>query len=307
MKTKNKILVLIDGSERSKMTAEYVTTVETFKKMKIVLYHVYSEIPECYWDLDNDPTRPNVLKGFEAWRREKLETIESFMEAARSKLVEAGFPEKSVTVKIHKRERGIARDILGEATRGYDAVVLRRRGMGTVKSITLGSVSSKLLSKFPDVPILLAGRRPHNDKVLIGVDGSPSSVLAVDFVGRYLGRQNYTAELFHVIRGVGTLNPMSPDFIPAEVLALIQEEVSRKIDDLKGRLIAAGFDEDKVSGKIVTGAASRAEEIVREGEAGDYGTIVIGRRGISRVQDFFMGRVSYKVIHSGRDFTVWVV
>jgi nucleotide-binding universal stress UspA family protein len=247
------------------------------------------------------------LKGFEAWRQEKLETIEAFMQEARSRLIKAGFSEKDVTVKIHRRERGIARDILDEATKGYDAVILRRRGMGTIKSITLGSVSTKLLSKFPDVPILLAGRRPHNKKLLIAVDGSPSSTLAVDFVSKHFGLYDYAVELFHVIRGVGTVNPMSPDYIPAEVLTMIQEEVMRKIEQLKQRLIKAGFNENKVSGKVLNGAESRAEEIVREAESGDFGTIIIGRRGLSRVQDFFMGRVSYKVIHSGRDFTVWVV
>ena len=303
----NKILVLIDGSDRSKMTVGYIAEVESFKTKEIVLYHVYSEIPECYWDMDNDPTRPNALKGFEAWKKEKLESIEAFMQEARSRLIMAGFSENNITIKIHQRERGIARDILDEATRGYDAVILRRRGMGTVKSITLGSVSSKLLSKFPDVPILLAGRRPHNNKILIAVDGSPSSPLAVDFVSKYFGRYDYAVELFHVIRGVGTLNPMSPDYIPAEILTLIQEEVMRKIEQLKTKLIKAGFAEDKVAGKILNGAESRAEEIVREAESGNFGTIVIGRRGLSRVQDFFMGRVSYKVIHSGRDFTVWVV
>lgn len=302
-----KILVLIDGSDRSKLTIGYITDVEAFKGNKIVLYHVYSEIPECYWDMDNDPTRPNALKGFEAWKKEKIETIKAYMQESKSRLVEAGFGEKDITIKIHKRERGIARDILDEATRGYDAVILRRRGMGTLKSITLGSVSSKLLTKFPDVPILLAGRRPHNNKILIAVDGSPSSAMAVNFVGRYFGHFDYFAELFHVIRGVGTLNPVSPDYIPAEVLTMIQEEVMRKVEQLKGKLIQAGFDENKVSGKVLNGAESRAEEIVREAESGEYGTIVIGRRGISRVQDFFMGRVSYKVIHSGKDFTVWVV
>ena len=100
---------------------------------------------------------------------------------------------------------------------------------------------------------------------------------------------------------------MSPDYIPAEILTLIQEEVMRKIEQLKTKLIKSGFAEDKVAGKILNGAESRAEEIVREAESGSFGTIVIGRRGLSRVQDFFMGRVSYKVIHSGRDFTVWVV
>ena len=82
MSESNKILVLIDGSDRSKMTVGYIAEVESFKTREIVLYHVYSEIPECYWDMDNDPVRPNALKGFEAWKKEKLETIEAFMQEA---------------------------------------------------------------------------------------------------------------------------------------------------------------------------------------------------------------------------------
>ncbi|MEW6079200.1 MAG: universal stress protein [Thermodesulfobacteriota bacterium] len=307
MKKKQKILVLVDGSDRSWMTIDYIREVEAFRKGELVLYQVYSEIPECYWDLDTDPIRPTVLKGFEEWRKEKLESLEKFMAEAKRRLIAAGFEEKQVKIKIHQREKGIARDILDECKKGYDSVILRRRGMGTIKSITLGSVSTKLISKFPDVPMMLAGRRPHNKKLLLAVDGSPASTQAVDFIGRYFGPYDYSAELFHVIRGMGTLNPMTPEYLPPEIITLMQDEVIRKIDQFKKRLIKAGFDEKKVTGKVVSGAASRAEEIVREADAGNFGTIVIGRRGLSRVQDFFMGRVSYKVIHSGRDFTVWVV
>ena len=116
-----------------------------------------------------------------------------------------------------------------------------------------------------------------------------------------------TCALPILIRGVGTLNPSNPAFIPPEIFTLIQKEITQGMEQLKKRVEAGGFKESKVSEKIVNDAKSRAEEIVREAESGDYGTIIVGRRGISRVQDFFMGRVCYKVIHSGRDFTVWVI
>ena len=38
-----------------------------------------------------------------------------------------------------------------------------------------------------------------------------------------------------------------------------------------------------------------------------FKTIVIGRRGLSRLQQFFMGRVSKKVVYLARGLAVWVV
>ena len=50
------------------------------------------------------------------------------------------------------------------------------------------------------------------------------------------------------------------------------------------------------SPKIITGVYSRAKAIVEEARLGNYGTIVVGRRGLSKVQEFFIGRGSNQVI-----------
>ena len=44
-----------------------------------------------------------------------------------------------------------------------------------------------------------------------------------------------------------------------------------------------------------------------EAEGGGYSTIVVGRRGLSKIEAFFMGRVGHKVVYGGKKFTVWVV
>jgi nucleotide-binding universal stress UspA family protein len=307
MNEQSKILVLLDGSERSKETLTYVADVKAFKDKTLVLYHVYSEIPEYYWDLDMDPQRPPLLvPGLENWLREKLAAITTFMEEGKSRLLKAGFADDRVTIAIHKKETGIARDILKEAALGYEAVVMRRRGMGKATGVVLGSVSAKLLSKLSDVPILMTGKRPQNDRVLIAVDGSESSDRAVDFVARQLGPYGYTAQLLHVIRG-SAVNPVNPEFIPAEALELIRQGIGDQLNGMKNRLIAAGFAAAKVSGKIIEDVESRSEAIVREAAHGAFGTIVLGRKGVSKLQEFFIGSVSEKVIHSGRDFTVWII
>jgi nucleotide-binding universal stress UspA family protein len=42
-------------------------------------------------------------------------------------------------------------------------------------------------------------------------------------------------------------------------------------------------------------------------DQGGFDTIVMGRRGLSRVEQFFAGRVSTKVLQLGRTYNVWIV
>jgi nucleotide-binding universal stress UspA family protein len=58
---------------------------------------------------------------------------------------------------------------------------------------------------------------------------------------------------------------------------------------------------------LVSDVPSRAEAIVKEAREGDYGTIVLGRRGLSKVQEFLLGRVSNKVINIIRRRALWIV
>ncbi len=83
--------------------------------------------------------------------------------------------------------------------------------------------------------------------------------------------------------------------------------MARLFQDVKDRLTAAGFESEKISEKILSGVQSRSEAIVKEAEDGGYGTIIVGRRGLSKIEAFFMGRVGHEVVYGGKNFTVWVV
>ena len=50
-----------------------------------------------------------------------------------------------------------------------------------------------------------------------------------------------------------------------------------------------------------------AELILHERQSGGYGTIVVGRRGMSKKEEFLFGSVSNKIVREARDCTVWVV
>jgi len=307
MYTHKRMLVLLDGSERSRNTLRYLAAVKPFRQVNLVLFNVFSELPEFYWDLAIETDNLYAVSEVENWRSRRKDEIRAFIEDGRDLLVRSGFAPDMISIKIHRQQAGVTRDILEEIKNGYDAVIMRRRGMNSLRNVVLGSVSSKLLSRLSDIPVILAGNREQNDRVLVGVDGSSASVRAVEFMAEVMGGHGYSVNLFHVIRGDNVLDPLRFDYMPPELVDVLRKGIEIHFAELREKLTASGFDAERILEHIVTGVSSRAEAIVAEAEAQDCSTIVVGRRGISLVREFFMGRVSNKVVQVGRDFTVWIV
>ena len=238
------------------------------------------------------------------------------METAEQILITGGFSEQSIEIKFHMLKKGVARDIIDEARNGYTAVVLRRRGMGALKRIILGSVAVKLLQSLTFIPIIIVGQAPPVKKILLAVDASSASMKAVEFTAGILGSQDYEVCIFHAIPGLGTINfdlseASKPECFKAEMpdtcVEAFKLRVARLFQDIRETLIASGFDSEKISEKIMSGVLSRSDAIVQEAEDGGYGTIVVGRRGLSKVEAFFMGRVGHEVVYGGSQLSVWVV
>ena len=307
-KKKQKILVPVDGSDRALNTVRYVARVDPFRNMDIVLFHVFSSVPEGYWDLEKDPRSTSTVRQVKSWEVQQRKNIEQYMEQASQFLLKAGFSPESITIKIQNRKKGIARDIIREARNGYDAVVTRRRGMTGLRRIVLGSVATKLVEKLTFVPLILVGKRTPNNKILLAFDGSENAASALEFVGSLLGGFDYEVSLFHVIRSNGEGQPEYQHiFSSKEYTRAASKEMASTLKAAQTKLIDMGLKTDKVSTQIAEKAISRAGAIADRAKQEDFGTIVMGRRGHSRVRDFFIGRVTNKVIHMARDRTVWVI
>lgn len=303
-----KVLVPVDGSDRALNTVRYIARVDPFRNMDIVLYHVFSSVPEGYWDLEKDPRSTSTVRQVKSWEVQQRKKIEQFMEQARQFLLKAGFSSESITAKIQNRRKGIARDIVSEARNGYVAVVARRRGLTKLRRIVLGSVATKLVEKLTFVPLILVGKRKPNKKFLLAVDGSENAARAVNFVGSLLGGFDYAVSLFHVIRSDGEGQPEYRHiFTSKEYGRAVSKKTGSALKAAQTKLIDMGLKTDKVSIQIVQKAISRAGAIADRVRQEDIGTIVMGRRGHSRVRDFFIGRVTNKVIHIARDRTIWVI
>ena len=68
----------------------------------------------------------------------------------------------------------------------------------------------------------------------------------------------------------------------------------------------AGFPETNIEFKLETKKRGIARDILKEAEDG-YSMVVIGRRGLSAIAEFFIGSVSQKVLNSAKHVAVLIV
>ncbi len=217
------------------------------------------------------------------------------------------YPER-VVATLHNRRVGVARDLIVEARRGYDALVLRRRGMGRLQGVVMGSVAFKLLNGVDFVPLIFAGRNVFNNRILIAVDGSNNALRAAEYAADKLKNSHRRIRLLNVFRGEEILRKMSKDKTEAQGnIDYAEEQISEALEKARMHFIAMGFGPDSVSMQIIKHAPSHAAAIVQTAADGNYSTIVMGSKGNSRVRDFTIGRVSSKVLQGGREFGVWIV
>jgi nucleotide-binding universal stress UspA family protein len=309
--TQKKLLIAVDGSAQSHHAVRYVAENFARVKLEVNLMYVMPTAPETFWDLEKDAFFMEKMKGrYAQWKREARRLAQGFLNNARNVLVRANVREQQVGVLLQERKVGIARDIIEEAKKGYDAVVVGRKGLSKLEDLFLGSVSSKIVQRVDTIPVWVVGGATLPRKMLIAVDASENSSKAVHYVGSFAADSEGELTLYHVVRsfGLGFLEDFSVR--DEDVDAFVEEaesNVQRMFRSYRESLEKTGVASARISTKHILQRQSRAADIIREAKDGKYGTIVMGRRGLSRVDEFLMGRVTNKVLSRAEGFAVWIV
>jgi nucleotide-binding universal stress UspA family protein len=303
----NKILVALDGSERAFRTIKYLCDFKPFLKRELVLHNIITRVPECYYDLKKEPFTKSVTSQVKAWELGYKAQMEEFMAKSRMMLIAAGFTSEAIHIKISERKRGIARDIMDEAQKGYYALLIRRRGGAQkILPLVMGSVSTKLVEKANTLPVLLAGIQKVNHSLFLAVDGSEGAIRAVEFVGGFIGDSDCKIVLCSVLRDFDLYGDGTKKSTSGCITAGF-EEIETALRQAGDILENNGVQRKNITTKIIQGAKSRAGSIVEAAQEENCDTIVFGRKGRSEVSDFDIGRVPWKVIHGARKMTVWMV
>lgn len=149
-------------------------------------------------------------------------------------------------------------------------------------------------------------------KILIAIDDSENARRAAAFVA-----QTFTPDsritLFSVLPDTASICEMdSPELIPyftsqqtsfCTIEAKKRELMENALSGAKKDLLAAGFDANAIKTKMVSKKKGIAQDIAAEAQTG-YDVVVLGRRGISGIKEFFLGSISQKVINTVKDVSV---
>jgi len=308
----SKMVVLpVDGSENALRSLDYLHLIYGNKhNLEVTLKYVLPSLPPILADNRSmDRETATKLKTIE---NKSIRLAEKILTQAKNFLIEKGFDSERVQIVYKKKESGIAQDICKwvESKRA-DAVLISSRGRSRLEAFFMGEVSSKLLEYCRVCPVWIVQGQVKSNRVLIAVDSSENALRAVDHTGFMLSGTDCPITIFHSMRHLRR-------FVPQEVLDEAPEleelwktkagqEIEPFMTKAKEMLVKAGVSESQISKKVVDGSRSAASDILEEARNNQYGTIVMGRRGISGVQEFFMGSVSSKVLQTSTGMAVWIV
>lgn len=144
--------------------------------------------------------------------------------------------------------------------------------------------------------------------ILVAVDAMESSLTAVQYVGRVAGNIGDVAIcLLHVYP------EPPPDFYikggqretyQAQRIARAEHIFQRCIEIL----VTSGIKRESISctthmaeGKTIS------ETLLEVRRMGDFGTVVTGKRGVSKAEEFLFGSISNTLARHCQDFTAWIV
>ncbi len=304
-------LLATDGSPFAKKAVDYLSGLFAQRPDTEITVLAVAPGPPSHLSYPNPAINEIVRQDrLEKIEQENLAKAQETVQETISTLKKAGWPEERLHPKVQIKRGDLAYLILREARQGhYDAVVLGRRGLGRLASAWMGSVSQKMVTYGQGLPVWVVSGKHWPPRILVAVDLGEPGLRVVDHVSFVLaGHPFVEIVLFHVVSG---LFPHTEEGKLGEIDHLFQEkrrqEAQKFFQEAQKIFLEAGIDPQQVHLKLKTSAFGPAGAIIKEAREGDYGTVVVGRRGLGGFKELLLGSVSAKVLAHLHQRSVWVV
>ena len=152
-------------------------------------------------------------------------------------------------------------------------------------------------------------------KILVAVDGSYCSINEIHYlIDMFSGETNIAFHLLCIVSAGSTPEVGSAWIDDKDTMGLLSTTARQKyllaekhLNEEINLLKRHGFSENQIKGVVHIAKAGVAVDLVHEARKGKYDALLIGRRGLGKIQEFFMGGVTKTVLEKCYDIPIWVV
>jgi nucleotide-binding universal stress UspA family protein len=156
-------------------------------------------------------------------------------------------------------------------------------------------------------------------RILVAIDGSESASRVIEYCGKqFSGMSDLSLTLFHVLPN---LPPRFWD--DGHILTRTEKEARQGVVDkwLGNQKLAtapmfrnaietltrAGIPQEQIEMKTIPDSTNEVTSILEEARDGGYLTLVLGRYGLSWIDEHVLGSTTGKIIHRGAGLAICVV
>lgn len=136
--------------------------------------------------------------------------------------------------------------------------------------------------------------------ILLTVSDDPSKLYGVKFVNEFFkNKDTIRFTLFFIA-------PRSGKDVEFELDQHIEESCDLALETARQRLMLGGFGEENIFCKIKKRSMSKVKDIIQEANRGLYDALILGRRGISRLEELINDSVSMRALEQERKSPIWI-
>jgi len=297
------LIVPVDGSDDAVEAAQYASRLAVALDLPVVLVHAFpASVTDLFRKLGAGTEGISLGKlsrhGFESIRKESADIA---FQRARQHL------EQGVKVE----ERLLAGDAAEAVPRFVNErekphVVMGRRGLGVFREALLGSVSERVIHEVAEPVTVVSSGQTESAKagpLVIPVDGSEFAATAVRHAVHLATALRFEIHLLHASPATAGQIPALEGRVLDAATAWPDDEALAEFGQQSGdnafaaardALADAGGQDLSIIDVRRTGHPAQAvNDYIRELGRGE---IVIGRRGLGRIQTVLLGSVSRRVL-----------
>ncbi|MEN8257790.1 MAG: universal stress protein [Thermodesulfobacteriota bacterium] len=151
-------------------------------------------------------------------------------------------------------------------------------------------------------------------KILVAVDGSFRSLNEVHYLGQmFEGAKDVFLHLICIVPA--GQEPVGSDWLDAEDRKNIMSAATKKqfvaakahLKRAAHHLVRHGFAKEQMTTSVELSRMGVAPDLVKIAHSGYYDALLVGRRGIGRLQALILGSVTKSILEKCWDIPIWVV